>query len=120
MKYVGSIIWIAGYSTLNACIPIVFQPNHDRGGKPIRVTSTSASRSSSVRTSESGSPPTSYASTIAGNLCRRIRIACIRTVNTFGIAIELPRTCGLNPSHTPSVFSDDPTVRKPPPLPPYR
>ena len=44
----------------------------------------------------------------------------MRTLKTFGIAMGLPGTYGTKPSHTPSVFSDEPIVRYAPPLPPYR
>ena len=63
-------------------------------------------------------PPGSTASTIWSRRWRRIRWACMRTQNTFGMAIGDPMTYGTNPSHTPVVFSAPPIVRNPPPLPP--
>ena len=36
----------------------------------------------------------------------------------FGMAMGEPMTYGTTPSQTPVVFSIDPMVRKPPPLPP--
>ena len=43
------------------------------------------------------------------------RIACIRTLNMLGIAIDEPSTNGTEPSHTPRVFSTPPRVRNAPP-----
>ena len=93
--------------------------NHAPGGKPRRVTSASASRSSTVSPAYmSPLPPGSMASTICGNLSHRMRMACACTENMFGMLIGLPMMNGTAPSHT-SVFSMQPIVLKPPPLPPY-
>ena len=62
------------------CREIRSASNHARGGKPMRVTSASASRSSAVRPAYmSPLPPGSTASTICGNLSRRTRMACACT-----------------------------------------
>ena len=48
---------------------------------------------------------------ICGNLSLRMRIACIRMVKLLGAAIGEPSTNGTAPSHTPAVFSIEPSVR---------
>ena len=86
----------------------------------MRVTSASASRSSVLSPANmSPLPPGSIASTIMGNLSRRIRIAWACTVKMFGIVIGVPCTNGTAPSHTSVVFSMQPMVLYAPPLPPY-
>ena len=62
-------------------------------------------------------PPGSTASTIRSNVSQD-PLACMRTVNTFGMAIGQPMTKGTPPSQTPVVFSAPPIVLYPPPLPP--
>ena len=105
--------------TVVYCREIRSASNHARGGKPMRVTSASASRSSAVRPAYmSPLPPGSTASTICGNLSRRTRMACACTPRFAGMLIGVPWMYGTAPSHTPRVFSMHAIVRYPPPLPP--
>ena len=78
----------------------------------MRVTSVRASRSSADEALEHVAAPTRFDGIDdLIEAARKIRWACIRTVNMFGMAIGDPMTYGTNPSQTPEVFSAPPMVR---------